>query len=74
MNDDVTRKSEPADAYAYAYADAEAEAEADTATDAVPAPAGTSILHEIGRTALLSLAATPAPVLVAVADWWLKTH
>ncbi|MFJ2863987.1 hypothetical protein [Kitasatospora sp. NPDC087314] len=64
MNDDITHKPKPADAYTGA----------DTATDAAPAPAGTLVLREIGRTALLSLAATPAPILVAVVDWWLKTH
>ncbi|MFD9591952.1 hypothetical protein ACFWA9_04230 [Kitasatospora sp. NPDC059973] len=47
---------------------------ADTAPDTPPAPAGTSILRQTGRTALLSLAATPAPILIAIVDWWLKTH
>lgn len=50
MNDDLSRKPAPADAYA----------DAGTAADAAPVPAETSILHQVGRTALLSLAATPA--------------
>ncbi|MFD4657096.1 hypothetical protein ACFWP2_15880 [Kitasatospora sp. NPDC058444] len=64
MNDDLTRKSAPADAYT----------DTGRAADAAPVPAETSILRQVGRTALLSLAATPAPILIAVVDWWLKAH
>ncbi|WP_371476370.1 hypothetical protein [Kitasatospora sp. NBC_00315] len=46
-----------------------------TATTTPPAPANASMLREAGRTALLALATrAPAPILVAVIDWWLKTH
>lgn len=68
MNDDLARKSAPAPT------DADPAPDAGTSMDAAPVRAGTSILRQAGRTALLSLAATPAPILVAAVEWWLKTR
>ncbi|MFE7560819.1 hypothetical protein [Kitasatospora sp. NPDC057500] len=64
MNDDLIRKTEPADEHTGA----------DTAAEAPTTAAENPILRQAGRTALLSLAATPAPILVAVVEWWLKTR
>ncbi|MFD8784792.1 hypothetical protein [Kitasatospora sp. NPDC059599] len=64
MDDDLDRKPAPADPCT----------NANTATDATPVPAEPLTLRQIGRTAVLSLAATPAPILLALVDWWLKTH
>ncbi|MFJ8045711.1 hypothetical protein ACIRBX_34900 [Kitasatospora sp. NPDC096147] len=51
---------------------------ADESTSDVPvgtSPTRTLTVRQVGRTALLALLTqAPAPVLVAVVDWWLKTH
>ncbi|RKE19610.1 hypothetical protein [Streptomyces sp. TLI_171] len=65
MNDDfTTHKFEPATGHT----------DAGMARDTAAAPAGTSMLRQAARAALLSLAAAPAPILIALVDRWLKTH
>ncbi|MEU5385610.1 hypothetical protein [Kitasatospora cineracea] len=63
MNDDSIRKPEPDTPHTDS-----------SAPENTPPTPGTSLLRQIARTALLSLVTTPAPILTAIVDWWLKTH